>query len=255
MIAAPCDTGFITWTQPNSATFTARMWGDEFAMNMQTQDGYMVVQSTDGWYYYATLNSFGDYTPTTYRAGVDSPPAGSYQLQRTHPCTDTINAHIAQFSAQVTANAQWFAQMRAAANGQPVPLSVAVIFVRFAGTSHYQSAPTGPRPNGYLLSDFNNMLFSQNFWIGPQGNAIHPEGDQIFGSFRDYYNQMSRGQLILNGTFINPVDANGVPVWLPLSGPYSSYDVTSLGAQAYQLALDSSTSNPARWPSPSGYNK
>jgi len=232
------------------------MWGDEFAMNMQTQDGYMVVQSTDGWYYYATLNSLGDYAPTTYRAGVDSPPAGAYQLQRTHPCTDTINAHIAQFSAQVTANAQWFAQKRAAANGQPVTLRIAVIFVQFANVPHY-NPNIPPRIGGYLQSDFNNMLFSQNFWIGPQNNNKHPEGDQIFGSMWDYYSQMSLGKLLLTGTFINPVDANGIPVWLGLSSNKIAYDGRTpyLAQEAYSKLLDSNRINPSHWPSPAGYDK
>ena len=54
--AAPVDTKFIQWSQPNSTTFTARFWGDEFLWRMETQDGYRIIKGAGGWYYYATLN-------------------------------------------------------------------------------------------------------------------------------------------------------------------------------------------------------
>ena len=38
--AVPVDTGFIEWTQPDGMTFIGRAWGDEFAMDFETVDGY-----------------------------------------------------------------------------------------------------------------------------------------------------------------------------------------------------------------------
>ncbi len=59
--AAPFDTGFVQWTQPNgTTTFTARYWGDEFAWWFETQSGHRLIQSSNGWYYYATLNESGE---------------------------------------------------------------------------------------------------------------------------------------------------------------------------------------------------
>jgi len=43
MFAAPFDTGFIQWSQPNGVTFAARYWGDEFEWWFETQDGYRII--------------------------------------------------------------------------------------------------------------------------------------------------------------------------------------------------------------------
>jgi hypothetical protein len=61
VIAAPFDTDFVTWTQPNGFTFTARLWGDEFQWWFETQSGYRIIQGSNNWYYYATLNFYGEY--------------------------------------------------------------------------------------------------------------------------------------------------------------------------------------------------
>ena len=81
--AAPFDTGMITLTQPNEVTFTGRVWGDEFFFWSETEDGYRFVHSGDGWYYYAQLNQDGEFAPTIYKVGIDSPTMSSYQLERT----------------------------------------------------------------------------------------------------------------------------------------------------------------------------
>lgn len=73
LVAAPFDTDFVTWTQPNGVTFTARLWGDEFQYWFETQTGHRIIQESNNWYYYANLNSDGEYTPTTLRVGIDSP--------------------------------------------------------------------------------------------------------------------------------------------------------------------------------------
>jgi len=52
---------------------------------------------------------------------------------------------------------------------------------------------------------------------------VHPEGDRIYGSLRDYYHQMSLGNLIITGQVVNPPDAHGVPQWIPLDNARSYY--------------------------------
>ncbi len=74
ILSAPFDSGMSLLQQPNGITFTGRIWGDEFIYWAETQDGYRFVQSGDGWYYYATLNAQGEYTATTYKVGIDTPP-------------------------------------------------------------------------------------------------------------------------------------------------------------------------------------
>lgn len=153
-IAGPFDTGFVTWTQPNAVTFTARYWGDEFGWRMETPSGYRIIKGGSGWYYYATLNASGDYTPTSSRVGIDSPPpAGSYKLERSPSCMNTINQQRAQADSQITAAGQWFAQKQAAAGSNPVVLNVGVILVEFADVQHYRDTANPNLQFGSLLSN------------------------------------------------------------------------------------------------------
>ncbi|NWG29479.1 MAG: T9SS type A sorting domain-containing protein [Ignavibacteriaceae bacterium] len=209
--AAPFDTGMITLKQPNDVTFTGRIWGDEFIYWMETENGYRFVETFEGWYYYAALDQNGEYTPTNYKVGIDSPPSSAYQLERSQARLNEINEQIEQFNEQIEINRQWFVQKQEEAQGQPVTLKVGIILIGFTDTLHYQG---GNRPNGYLTTDFDSMMFSYNYWTGVQGNQKHPEEEAIFGSFRDYWHQISIGKLRIEGRVANNTDQNGVPVWL-----------------------------------------
>src|ERR1041385_2922261 len=226
LISAPYNTGFITWTQPNATTFTAKLWGDEFIWWMETQSGYRIIRGSDGWYYYAAIGTDGDYVPSSYKVGIDYPPTQTTQpLERWASFMNTVNQQRASFDSVIAQNAQWFAQEQAANGSAPDTINIGVIFVEFADADvkHYKDITNPDLQFGYKKSTFDNMLFSQDYWIGVQGNAKHPEGDPLFGSMRDYYYQISRGNLILTGTFINPTDANGVPIWLTI-GNRLDYD-------------------------------
>ena len=80
--AAPFDTKFVTWTQPNGITFTARLWGDEWFHWMETQNGFQIFHSTDGWYYYATLDVNGEFAAGPMRVEVDPAPPSAYKIER-----------------------------------------------------------------------------------------------------------------------------------------------------------------------------
>ncbi len=82
LIAAPFDTDYIEWQQPNGITFVARHWGDEFEWWMETHDGYRIIKGYDGWYYYANLNSKGEFKTSAKKVGIDLPLAQSFQLDR-----------------------------------------------------------------------------------------------------------------------------------------------------------------------------
>ncbi len=148
---APFDTGMTELQQPDETTFIGRIWGDEFFYWAETEDGYRFVQSGDGWYYYATLNQDGEFAPTSYKVGIDTPPASSYQLDRTQARIDEINQQIEEFNEQIELNRQWFAQKQAKAQGQPVTLKVGIILIEFTDVTHYTAAY---RPDGYLDSRF-----------------------------------------------------------------------------------------------------
>jgi len=240
--AAPFDTGMITLTQPNDITFTGRIWGDEFFYWAETEDGYRFVQSSDEYYYYAQLDENGEFTATEYKVGIDAPPSESYQLERTQARIDEINMMIEDFIEQVELNKLWLAQKQAEAQGQPVTLKVALILIEFQDVKHFEDENF--RPDGYFTADFDSMMFSDNYWYDITVPTPHPENELVFGSFMDYWDQMSRGKLIIEGRVVNPTDeGNGVPKWLTADHNRQYYldqfaQFTVLANEAVEKAID-----------------
>lgn len=240
--AAPFDTGMITLTQPNNITFTGRVWGDEFIYWMETESGYRFVQTFEGWYCFAALDQYGEYTATNYKVGIDLPPASSYKLERSQARLNEIAGQIQQFNGQIELNRQWYAQKQAEAdaNNEPVTLKVGIILIEFTDTTRYKTEPQGNRPDGYLTADFDSMMFSFNYWNDAQR---HPEEEEIFGSFRDYWEQMSLGKLKIEGRVANPdMDQDGVPDWLTANHTkehyYNSNILDELSNEAITKALN-----------------
>ena len=257
LFAAPFDTGMITLTQPNNVTFTGRIWGDEFIYWMETEDGYRFVETFEGWYYYATLDQNGEYTPTNYEVGIDSPPSSSYKLERSQARLIEIADELEQFEEQIEINRQWFAQKQAEAHEQPITIKVGIILIEFTDTTHYV-APY--RPYGYTTVDFDSMMFSYNFWIGEGLASPHPEREEVFGSFRDYWHQMSRGKLRIEGRVANHTDQNGVPEWLTAThgkGFYYNlpYGNRTLAIEAITKALEDSLIDTTNTSSPKYFDK
>lgn len=126
-------------------------------------------------------------------------------------------------------------------------MKVGIILIEFKDVKHYKSPPPpfGNRPDGYLKADFDSMMFSYNYWYAPdpQFDSPHPENELVFGSFRDYWDQMSRGKLRIEGRVANPTDENGVPIWLVADSTkeyyYNSGVWYELSNETIQKALDS----------------
>ena len=102
--SCPIDPAVREYTQLDGKThFFAHAWGDEFLYNFETEDGYEIVKATDGWYYYATLDSTGDYTSSHYKVGLDDP---SHQfipkhLKRSPQRMEEINKSIQDFQNSI----------------------------------------------------------------------------------------------------------------------------------------------------------
>jgi hypothetical protein len=105
--AAPFDSGMKTLKQPNNVTFNGRIWGDEFIYWMETENGYRFVETFEGWYYYATLDQNGEYAPTNYKVGIDSPPSASFMLERSQARLIEIADELEQFEEQIEINRLW----------------------------------------------------------------------------------------------------------------------------------------------------
>ncbi|MBI5217182.1 MAG: T9SS type A sorting domain-containing protein [Ignavibacteriae bacterium] len=245
MYSAPLDTKMVQWMQPNGVTFMGRMWGDEFFHWCETDSGYRFVQGDSNWYFYATLDSYGEFAPTIYRVGIDIPPASSYHLERSasritelEQLRDDANEELEFLAGQN--------QEIMSGNTFPIVRTLGVILVEFppANQKHYTNTNDSLLRFGYKKASFDSLFFSRNYWIGAAGNNIHPEHEQIFGSVRDYYEQMSVGNLDIQGQVLNPADANGVPRWIVMDQPVEYYDNLYLGYrhlwnEAKQKAIDS----------------
>ncbi len=244
LIATPFDTGMKTFTQPNQVTFTGRMWGDEFISWGETDNGYRFVQAIDGYYYYAQLDTTGEFEASIYKVAIDTPPPYSYQLQRSRRRLDEIIAAVATFQQNIQDAAIWFEQKKTVAENLNLPyveLKLAVIFIEFPDIPHYISIPS--RQYGYTASDFENLLFStDSTWSGTSVQTAHPENEKIFGSFAEYWDAMSQGKLLITGNIVNPIDTNDIPVWLTADHIRSWYftepDWKALGLEAIDKALD-----------------
>lgn len=246
-MSAPFDTGFIQWSQPDNTTFTARLWGDEFFWWMETQTGYRIVRGPNYWWCYATLDSAGEFTATNARVGIDTPPEGSNKLDRSATRIAALNEEIDKFRQQIDLNAQWFAAKQDAAMniGSPVVLKVGVILIEFQDFGHYRDTINEPplRPLGYFRADSDSMMFSSTgawFDTTTQNGTPHPENEKVYGSFRDYWWEMSRpngtpGSLIITGKVVNPADGNGVPVWITADHNRSYYEVPPPGVDAWRF--------------------
>lgn len=237
------DSGYIEFQQPNGTTFIGREWGDEFLFQKQTQDGYHYVLASDGWYYYALPDDSLGFVASNDTVGINPPPVESYNIQLSAAYMAKIEQARNEFLAAVEANMEFFQQRQGEArvNGEAVELRIGILLVEFQDTTHYTTLPPpfGNREYGYLIEDFDRMFFSDknnsNYnWYAPNDSfaSPHPEGHAVFGSFRDYWWEVSRGDvdsvgaLRITGSLINPPDSlhPAVPQWIQLDSAKSYYN-------------------------------
>ncbi len=227
LFAGPFDSGFIEWNQPNGVTFVARHWGDEFQWWMRTDNGYSIIKGNDGWYYYAQLDDDGEFTPSSSSVSIDLPIDDSFQLERSISRQEQIDAEIREFNLRVFQNRQRYKAKRDASIGRSIIDTLGVILVDFTPSLRYKEGSCSP--DGCIKDIYDKMFFSNDSsWNGSQGNTIHPEGDALFGSFREYYLQQSIGfhdvvGIGTDGTSILNPNMGGFPLWVKLDHPKSHY--------------------------------
>ena len=223
------DTGFITWSQPDGTEFIARSWGDEFFYWMETNDGYRIIETSDGWYYYATLDTYGEFTSTSSRVGIDPPLPGSYQLERS---AERI-AEIEALREEIALERLQESLCPGLIGPFPRNFKLGVVLIDFNPNRRYEDN----HGDGYKKYFFDDMIFSEDWYtqyhperpwqiIGP-----HPELKEVFGSLRDYYYDMTRGNIILVGRdnepkIVNPPNPQNPdePDWLELPKSISYYE-------------------------------
>lgn len=71
--ASPARRGPHLLTQPDGTSFTAFIYGDEFARIKTTAGGHSIIQDADGWWSYAEYDDEGNKTNSGYRVGEETP--------------------------------------------------------------------------------------------------------------------------------------------------------------------------------------
>jgi len=121
-----------------------------------------------------------------------------------------------------------------------VTWTLKILLVEFKDVKH--------KSPGYTYTDFNNLFFSNGVYASP--NMYSPDGEQVYGSMRDYYSKISNGEFTLTGYVVN-VDSNsdGIPDWLSLPHNKGEYDsgiysfISDAFAAANSAGLDISTNS------------
>jgi len=225
------DSKMKQWNQPNGVKFTARLWGDEFAHQMETAEGYVIVQGDDGYFYFAILDAEGEYTASTFKVAIDKALSQSRNLKRSYARLAKIQEEIERVNKTRkdrrksilgnNLNGNNF-QLEGLSKIQTAGIDtcrLAVVLIDFtpkARDSLYD------QPNGFHKHFFDSSFFSVGYWIADSNNNKHPNGEAIFGSFRDYYCDQSYGKLDIVGSgaskrsIINPLKSGSttLPQWV-----------------------------------------
>jgi len=206
--------------QPNDTTFYGHYYGNEFLSKLVTTDGYTCVYDAgDGYYYYAVLDGAGDFARGTLKVGIDQPDSTSYGLERD---SSIINAAIEE----------WEEFNNSIPDMEPLQdttISLLIILAQFQDVSG--------DPN-YTNSSFDSMLFTNGVYNTQKTGALSPDGDTIFGSFKDYFSEVSYGNVTITGTIADTGTADNTPTWftLPLNKDQYSPADTSIYSDACSVA-------------------
>lgn len=210
--SSPEETGMVTMNQPGGAQFNASFTADGVLWEWVTDDGYNIYQNaTTGWFYYAKIGVNGDFEPTSFRVGIDSPPAYSYDIDRTQ-------ARIDELVAEEEENQENLYPV--SISSFPKTVKWGVILVDGSTSSQFP----GLNPEKIV---FDEIFFSEDVW---KGEDKHPSGDYVFGSVKDYFLDQSLGNIIFTGKngqpeIVNQPDPNNnsLPDWLELPQPLDYY--------------------------------
>ncbi len=204
------DTGWIKFKQPDGTEFIGRSWGDEFEFYSETQDGFRFVKNyRTGYWCYATLASQGNFEPTKLKVGIDDPVKYGLikELSFAGHQQELIEQKRKEFAKELTKIREEMAK-----NKQPLMTTrniwVDLVLVEFQDVRHDPA---------YTNQHFNTMFASNDVY---EGTIIHPDGKPVFGSVRDYWEEMTFNDVIITGAVWNPAG------WILLDYDKIHYDTT-----------------------------
>ncbi len=223
------DLGTREVLQPDGTRIAVREFGDEFGRYLAVKEGYVVQDTSTGYYHYARYDTAGHATPSSLRVGRDD---GTSEVWRLALENEATLADRARKYREMGPDGRVLRSSHGV-----LPTALLVLLVEFSDVKHQnpEDWPMAGLPADaerdksdypeYTVSDFETMLFGDSY----TGERASPDGEAVYGSMRQYWLDMSKGGYTLTGRVVNKRD-NGVPEWIELSGSKASYSAGTFPA-------------------------
>ncbi|NHN58954.1 M6 family metalloprotease domain-containing protein [Halorussus rarus] len=197
--AVPAPDDYVTKTQPDGAEFQARQWGNEFNHGWETKAGYTVTRGADGWWRYAALDA-GELVPTDRKVVVDDPPG---RVPKHLRGTADASPKLTPSAVESDSSTASLSATRSP-SGMPTTgtVNLPVVLINYDDTA-----------TTYSVTDFQRLLFGDDPAI-----ASGP------GSMKDYYQEVSYGQLNISG------GSAGVTGWYTAENGHDYYGESYVNA-------------------------
>ncbi len=255
--------GVYRWhTQPNgTTTFLASSWGRYTLTEYETDDGYTIIQSpSDGYWYYAVLDSEGEYEPSNAKVGIDNPPVAPH-LRRSPQRIAILRDDLGAVRLRQLSFAEKWRYM--ITEDIHTTLKIAVLLMDFPDRQG-RKFDIGNQNIPIITREYlSNMLVSQEDYNWDSDIIATPDGYESCGSVRDFYKSLSNNQLDIEPAgpnelpahaaegenpavpartlLINPDDWRGNPIWLEMDTNFSNAEGDGYGVNnplMYQEALE-----------------
>jgi M6 family metalloprotease-like protein/uncharacterized protein (TIGR02145 family) len=180
----------IQYTQPDGSMLMILFYGDEFVHYATTVDGYTLLSNRDGFFEYAKTDTAGNLVLSGIRARekADRSPKEKKWLRK---------IKVGSFFSESQVEAM-LAMKKAGVAPSSAPSA--------------KFPKSGIRKNLLILANFSNTATS--YPPADFDNMMNQQGFSGTGSFRDYFLEVSYGQLTINTT---------VTVWVTLPNPHDYY--------------------------------
>jgi len=189
--------------QPDGSKIPVRMFGHEYYNWMETEDGYVIDwiedETRSGWYY-SELNREGEFSPTHISVEYPAPTnlEISIKLKESNPFVRKIN-HVDSYSINFH-------------NSNLHRSTVTALIKPLVFLVDFDNLPTGMPDREYSKEQFHQLLFDTD--LESDGSTLPVNYDM---SVRDYYHDISNGNLEVFGDYESIVD------WTTVSQNYSHY--------------------------------
>lgn len=213
--AVPAPPAPMEVTQPDGTTLSVRAYGDEYGLFFEAEDGYTVMQDSQGSWQYAVRGGNGRLVPSHSKAGRGDPRRLGVALHERHddatmleierkrhqanasrhvfPSLAKRKAIVEENAAATRAEADDFDEEESSSaypgmTPAPAVFRLAILLIEFPAEQ------TNPAVlHTYSQAQVNQLLLSADTY------HTTPLGDVAHGSMRDYYDTASFGQFSLAG--------------------------------------------------------